>query len=144
MRDYLWCTSKLSFQARFPEIFDQILQNTPVLEFGSRTPPPPPEMKIFPESKSDLTQNTPLPPEMKFFPRVQNWPYTEHPFNWKLIFFPQSKTDLTQNTPPPPPRSGGWSMWRLMAVSPKDTISFDHVTRGTMQHNKNKITALHL
>ena len=26
--------------ARFPENFDQILQNTPVTEFGSRTPPP--------------------------------------------------------------------------------------------------------
>ena len=29
-------------QAKLPEIFDQILQNTPVLGFGSRTPPPPP------------------------------------------------------------------------------------------------------
>ena len=29
-------------QARLPEIFDQILKNTPALEFGSRTPPPPP------------------------------------------------------------------------------------------------------
>ena len=28
-------------QARLPEIFDQILQNTPVLEFGSITPPSP-------------------------------------------------------------------------------------------------------
>ena len=44
--------------ARFPEIFDQILQNTPVLEFGSRTPPLP-KLKLFPESKSNLTQNPP-------------------------------------------------------------------------------------
>ena len=27
-------------QARLPNIFDQIAQNTPVLEFGSRIPPP--------------------------------------------------------------------------------------------------------
>ena len=27
-------------QARLPEIFDQIAQNTPVLEFGSEHPPP--------------------------------------------------------------------------------------------------------
>ena len=27
-------------QAKLPEIFDQIPQNTPVLGFGSRTPPP--------------------------------------------------------------------------------------------------------
>ena len=43
--------------ARLPEIFDQILQNTPVLEFGSESPPP--KLKFFPESKSYLTQNTP-------------------------------------------------------------------------------------
>ena len=29
-------------QARLPENFDQIAQFTPKLEFGSRTPPPPP------------------------------------------------------------------------------------------------------
>ena len=28
--------------ARLPEFVDQIAQNTPVLEFGSRIPPPPP------------------------------------------------------------------------------------------------------
>ena len=45
-------------QAKLPEIFDQILQNTPVLGFGSTATPP--ENKILPrESKSDLTQNTP-------------------------------------------------------------------------------------
>ena len=44
--------------ARFPEIFDQILQNTPVLEFGSRTPPPPP---------------------IEIVPRVQVRPYPEPP-----------------------------------------------------------------
>ena len=44
-------------QARLPEFFDQILQNTPVMEFGSRTSPP--QLKFFPESKSDLTQKPP-------------------------------------------------------------------------------------
>ena len=32
--------------ARLPEIFDLIAQNTPVLEFGSEHPPPPPELKF--------------------------------------------------------------------------------------------------
>ena len=68
--------------ARLPEIFDQILQNTPVLEFGSRTHPW--KLKLFPESKSELTQNTlPLPPpKMKnsnFLSWVQIWAYPEHP-----------------------------------------------------------------
>ena len=54
---YVVRDSLMHQQARLPEIFDQILQNTPVLGFGSRTPPL--KMKFFPESKSDLTQNTP-------------------------------------------------------------------------------------
>ena len=33
--------SVMQRQARLPEIFDQIAQFTPKLEFGSRTPPPP-------------------------------------------------------------------------------------------------------
>ena len=33
-------------QARLPEIFDKILQNIPVLQFGSRTPPPPPNWNL--------------------------------------------------------------------------------------------------
>ena len=45
-----------------------------------------------------------------------------------LISYPESKFDLTQNTHPP---SGGWSMWRLMAVSPKDTILFTLYGTGT-------------
>ena len=106
--NYLWCTSKLSFQARFPEIFDQILQNTPVLEFGSRTPSPP-------HHRNEI------------LPRVQVWPYPEHPPPGKLktlIFFPESKTDLTQNTPTPtPPGTWSRSIWRIMTVSPEDTIS---------------------
>ena len=32
--------SVMQRQARLPEFFDQIAQNTPVLEFGSRTPSP--------------------------------------------------------------------------------------------------------
>ena len=67
-------------QARHPEIFDQILQNTPL--FWDLVPEHPP-MKFFPESKSDLTQNT--PPENEIFPRVQVRPYPEYPpNNWKL------------------------------------------------------------
>ena len=34
--------SVMQRQARLPEIFDQIAQFTPDLEFGSRTPTPPP------------------------------------------------------------------------------------------------------
>ena len=89
-------------QARFPEIFDQILQSpSPILP---RTPLPPKlESLIFiPEPKSDLTQNTHPPPKIEnsnFLSGVQIWSY-------------------------PPPPSGGWSMWGLMVVSPKDTISF--------------------
>ena len=49
-------------QARLPENFDQILQNTPVLQFGSRTPPP----------------------QIKIVSRVQVRPYPEHPPNEKL------------------------------------------------------------
>ena len=67
--------------ARLPEIFDQILQNTPDLEFGSRTPPPP----------------------IEIVPRVQIWAYPEHPppKKWKTLnLFPEFKSELTQNTPP--------------------------------------------
>ena len=105
--------------ARIPEIFDQILQNTPVLEFGSRTP---------------------LPRKWKtnFLSWVQIWAYPEHPpplpWKWKTItFFLEFKSELTQNThthrPPPKwktnflswvqiwaypdPPGSGWSMWRL-------------------------------
>ena len=49
--------------ARLPENFDQILQNTPVLELGSRTPPTPP----------------PPPHQIKIIPKVQVRPYPEHP-----------------------------------------------------------------
>ena len=48
--------------ARLPEIFDQILQNTPVLEFGSKHPPS---------------------PKIEIVPRVQVWPYPEHPSQMK-------------------------------------------------------------
>ena len=67
--------------AMLPQNFDQIFQNTAVLEFGSRTSPS--NLKLFPESKSGLTQNTPPPlPKMKnsnFLPWVQIWAYPEHP-----------------------------------------------------------------
>ena len=72
-------------QARLPEIFDQILQNTPVLEFGSRTLPPPLKIEIVPRGPSLSLPRTP-PPAPK----------------WKtLTFFPEFKSELTQNTPPP-------------------------------------------
>ena len=61
---YIVCErlSVMHQQARLPENFDQILQNTPVLQFGSRTPP-----------------------QIKIVPRVQVQPYPEHaPPNEKL------------------------------------------------------------
>ena len=73
-------------QARLPEFFDQITQNTPVLEFGSEPPLP----------------------QLKFRQILALWVLT------------------LQNTPLSPV-SGGWSMWRLIAVFPKDTISFNMV-----------------
>ena len=62
--------------ARLPENFDQILQNTPVLEFGSRTPSP----KSW----------------------VQVWAYPEHPHppKWKTLTFLRSNLSLPR-TPPP-------------------------------------------
>ena len=92
VRDYLWCTSQLGFQ----KIFDQILQNTPVLEFGSRTPPPNwnCKSKLFPESPPEnwnCSKSTSLT-----LPRT-NTP----PPKWKtLTFFPEFRSELTQNTPP--------------------------------------------
>ena len=77
---------------------------------------------FFPESKSDLTQNTPQNENSNFLSWVQIWPYPEHPpWKWKLIFFPESKSDLTQNTPPK------WRLKYVETVSPKDTISFRYV-----------------
>ena len=104
MKDYLWCTSKLSFQARFPEIFDQILQNTPVLEFRSRTPPPPHPQKWNSSQSPSLTLPRTHPSENEILARVQIWSYPEHPPPKlkTLIFFPESETDLTQNTSLPP------------------------------------------
>ena len=67
--------------ARLPEFFDQILQNTPVLEFGSRTPPPK-KLKLFPEFKCELTQNT---PPMK---------------NSNFLSFLSSNLSLPRTTPP--------------------------------------------
>ena len=107
--------------AMLPENFDQIPQNTPVLEFGSRSPPqlkivprvqiwaypeqPPtphrhPKMKnsnFLPEFKSEITQNT-------------HHPHPPSPENENLTFFLSSNLSLPR-TPPPP--HGGWSMWRL-------------------------------
>ena len=114
--------SVLHKQTRLPEIFDEILNNnTPVLEFGSKTPPSnwnwggvfcflilfSSFLIFFPESKFHLTQNTPCKKieNTNFLSRFQNWPYPEQnippPQLKTLIFFPESKTDLTKNTPPP-------------------------------------------
>ena len=97
MRDYLWCSSQLGFQ----KFLTKILENTPVLEFGSRTPPLQ-NLKLFPESKSGLTQNTPKMKNSNFLSWVQIWAYPEHPpWKWKtLTFFAEFKSELTQNTPP--------------------------------------------
>ena len=94
------------------------------MEFGSRNNPPPPKLK-FSQILVLTFQITPPLPNFK-----------------TLIFFSESKSDLFQippngnlarswhfrfwlsRSPPPPPFSGGWSMWRLIAVSPKDAISF--------------------
>ena len=100
-------------QARLSEIFDQILQNTPVLGFGSRTPPfPPPRKWNSSQSPSQTLPRTPPPTENEILPRVQVTPYPEHltqkppsprKFKTLIFFFVDSKSDLTQNTTPPPP-----------------------------------------
>ena len=71
--------------------------------------PPPKNKKLFPESKSGLTQNTPPPQNenSNFLSWVQIWAYPEprplHPWKWKtLTFFPEFRSELTQNLPPPP------------------------------------------
>ena len=70
--------------ARLPENFDQISPKHPCSGILHRTPLPW-KLKLFPESKSGLTQNT-LPPR-----------------KWKtLTFFPEFRSELTQNTPQPP------------------------------------------
>ena len=53
---------------------------------------------------------------------VQIWPFPDHPpsKNWNLGRSWHFGFWLSR----PPPMSGSWSMWRLIAVSPKDTISF--------------------
>ena len=70
--------SVLHKQTRLPEMFDEILNNTPVLEFGSKTPPPPP-IEIVPRV---WPYPEPLPPKIEnsnFLSRVQISPYPEHP-----------------------------------------------------------------
>ena len=91
--------------ARLPENFDQISPKHPCSGISFQNSPPPPwKLKLFPESKSGLTQNP--PPQMKnsnFLSRVQIWAYPEHsppPRKWKtLTFFPEFRSELTQNTP---------------------------------------------
>ena len=95
--------SVMHHQAKLPESFDQILQNTlcsgiwfqntPHRKWNSSQSPSPslprtsPPWKLrtltfFLDSKSDLTQNTPSPPKIEnsnFLSRFQIWPYPEHP-----------------------------------------------------------------
>ena len=109
-----------------PEIFDQIAQNTPVLEFGSRTSPPPHKINLSLWVQIWPIQEHPPPRNWNsnFFLWVQIWPIPEHPPPQieTLTFPPEFKSDLFQNTPPPYEHGFSWSMWRLTAVSPKDTI----------------------
>ena len=91
-------------QARLPEIFDQILNNTPVPEFGSRTPLSLPEIETLP--RVQVQPYPEYPPQIEnsnFLSRFQNWPYPEHPPSIENSNFqsPKSKSDLT------PPPSGG-------------------------------------
>ena len=97
--------------ARLPEIFDQISVEHPVLEFGSRTSPPPDNWNCSQSPKSDLTQNTPLPPRkwktLTFFPEfkyefTQNTPHPPPPKMKNTNFLSRVQSELTQNTPPPP------------------------------------------
>ena len=87
-------------QARFPEIFDQIVhpcsgirfQNTPSQNFKT--------LIFFPESKSDLFHNTP-PENLKtliFFPESKSDLFHNTPHR-KFENFPESKSDLFHNTP---------------------------------------------
>ena len=52
-------------QAKLQEILDQILQNTPVLGFGSRTPPLPLKIEIWTDLgtlRLDFPEQHPTPP----------------------------------------------------------------------------------
>ena len=52
-------------QARLPEIFDQIAQNTPVLEFGSEHPPPR-QIEIWTDLATLGFDFSEHPPQLKF------------------------------------------------------------------------------
>ena len=109
--------------------------------------PPPPEMKFFPESKSDLTQNTPL--EMKFIPkslttqntpppkiensnflsRVQNLPYSEPPpkiensnFLSRVQNLPYPEHPPSPKSPTHPPSPTPTPQWRLKYVETNGCI----------------------
>ena len=125
-------------------------QFTPKLEFGSRTPPPRKKLK-FRQILAlwVLTFQIPPPPQLRSWqfgfwlsrtpPPLENWNLGR---SWHFGFW------LSRSPPPPQklkfrqflailgfdfpehPPSGGCSMWRLIAVSPKDTIYFNLVSNG--------------
>ena len=62
-------------------------------------------------SQFDYPRITPRPP-----PPPEDWNSGK---SWHFEFW------LPKNPPPPPPEKGcTWSLWKLIAVSPKDTVSF--------------------
>ena len=101
-RDYLWCKG---IQKVWRQSLCSKSSEHPNLKFGSEHPPPHWNLgRSWHFGFWLLTfQNTSSPPQKKLkFRHTMAF--------WALTF---------QNTTP---FSGGWSMWRLMAVSPKDTI----------------------
>ena len=151
MRDYLWCKGKPGFQnfltklARtlYSEIWSRIpptpleMKSQPDLGtlsfdyYRTHNPPPPNRSWHF---EFWLLQNTPSP-KLKFRQILALWvsTTTEHPIplpsllpeNWNLGRSRHFEFWQLQNPPPHYYYRQGcsWSMWRLIAVSPKDTIS---------------------
>ena len=82
----------------------------------NRIPPPPPLLMkclsglgtLSSDYPRILFPNRPIPPP----PRDENFARTWH---FELFWLPKST---------PPKKSCCWSVWRLIAVSPKDTVSF--------------------
>ena len=115
--------------------------------------PPPPNFQtpiFFPDSKSDLWQNTPQISKLKFSSPIPNLTFgrTPPPQISKLQFSspspnltcgrthpapPISKLQFSSQIPnltfgrTPPPPDGSCSMWSLIAVSPKDTVSLERL-----------------
>ena len=119
------CDARASQASR---IFGSFCQEYPILEYCHLLPSP--QMKSWPELGTLHFDYPGIPP----FPSPQKWKVGQNLALWVLT---------TQDNPPPPneklartwhfefwlpknpPRkSCSWSVWRLITVSPKDTISF--------------------